>query len=261
MRNDTKKRTILITGGAGAIGAATVRLASKSMKVYFTDINEEKGREIEAELREQGADVTFIKNDVSSASEAQALAERILKENGGLDVLVNNVGLNVPQDRRAVFYDYTPDAWSFVTNTCLDGLYHMTKSFLSMLKQSDSACRVNVGCVTGVRMGLRYQCAYNVCKALIHNVTRSMAIEYGGSGITVNSVIPGSVIQPMIAKLLYDSEEARERMFKHVPVGRAGQPEDIANAVLFAVSEESRYLTGCLINVDGGWAAGYSAVD
>lgn len=256
--SELKKRTALVTGGAGAIGTAIVEELSRTMKVYFTDISEESGKALENKMRQAGADVTFIKNDVHSEAQAAELFERVKEQNGGLDALINNVGLNVPNERRAVFYDYDPQAWELVTGTCLDGLYHMTKSFLPMLKQSESACIVNIGSVTGFRAGLRYQCAYNVCKALIHNMTRGMAIEYGAQGITVNSVIPGSVMNPMISKLLYQDKAASEKMFKHVPIGRAGCPEDIANAVGFCVSEKSRYLTGCLINVDGGWAAGYS---
>ncbi len=253
-----KIKAALLTGGAGAIGSATVRALSEDMPVFFTDIDETKGKEFEKTLRGENREAYFIKNDVHDPKDAARLAREIEKRGYKVKWLINNVGLNVEQKERGIFYDYTTEAWNRVCDTCLDGLYNMTREFIDSVKEEKGAV-VNIGSVTGFYAPLRYQCAYNICKSFIHNITRCMAIDYGKWGVNVNCVIPGSVINPMIKELLYSSNEAREKMSKHIPLGYAGEPSYIANAVKYLLSEKAQYISGALLNVDGGWAAGYCA--
>ena len=135
----------------------------------------------------------------------------------------------------------------------------MTKVLLDMLKESENASIINIGSVTGLYMGLRNQCAYNVCKALIHNMTRGMAIEYGKYDICVNAVIPGSTMNPSVRELFYTDQESTHKMLKHIPLERVGVPADIGEMIVHLAEKNSNYVNGCLINIDGGWAAGYSA--
>lgn len=214
------RSVILITGGTGAIGSATVEIAAKhGMRVYFTGTSIEKGTKLVKELKKQELEVTFVQNHVQSFEEA----------------------------------------WDRVTEICLDGLYHMTKVLLDMLKESENASIINIGSVTGLYMGLRNQCAYNVCKALIHNMTRGMAIEYGKYDICVNAVIPGSTMNPSVRELFYTDQESTHKMLKHIPLERVCVPADIGEMIVHLAEKESNYVNGCLINIDGGWAAGYSA--
>lgn len=135
----------------------------------------------------------------------------------------------------------------------------MTKVLLDMLKESENASIINIGSVTGLYMGLRNQCAYNVCKALIHNMTRGMAIEYGKYDICVNAVIPGSTMNPSVRELFYTDQESTHKMLKHIPLERVCVLADIGEMIVHLAEKESNYVNGCLINIDGGWAAGYSA--
>ena len=257
MKVDLNGKTAIITGGSGGIGSAIGRaLIANGAFVYICDINDEKGAEVVAEMNADGEKARFLHCDVTSEDDCRTVVEAAVKERGYVDFMFNNAGANIVIERRGKIRNYEAEAWDFTVNACLDGLYHFSKYVVPVMKEKGGAI-VNTGSVTGFRMGLRNQAAYNMSKAAIHSLTRAEAIEYAKYGITVNSIIPGTTWHEAFYKSLATSEEMKQKFLSHVPLGEPNTPDDMAAAALFFVSPEGRRVTGVLLNVDGGWASGY----
>ena len=257
MKVDLNGKTAIVTGGSGGIGSAICRaLVKNGAFVYICDINDEMGKKLEDELNAEGEVSKYLHCDVTKVEDCKAAVDTAVAEHGYVDFMFNNAGANITLDRRGKIRNYEPDAWDFTINVCMDGLYHFSKYVVPVMKQKGGAI-INTGSVTGFRMGLRNQCAYNMCKSAIHNLTRNQAIEYAKYGITVNAIIPGSTLLEGFCKMLAVSPELKAKFLSHIPLGEANKAEDMAAAGLFFCSPEGRRVTGVLFNVDAGWAAGY----
>ena len=256
---DLKNKVIVLTGGAGSIGTDAVTIiAENGGRVYFPDCVKEKGEKLEKELKERGLFAEFIYTDVTDDESVKKSVDYILGKEGHIDVMINNVGYNVNADQRKVLPDYDEMWLRRVTNICLDGLYSYSKYVIPEMIKNGGGKIINTGSVTGFRTALKFQAPYNAAKHSIANITRAMALEYGQYGITCNSVIPGSVANWQIASVVWGTEEKKNSMCKHIPLGHVGAPADIGNMMLYLCSDLSDYVNGCMINVDGGWAAGYA---
>jgi len=252
-------KTALITGAAGTIGSVTaMELARNGAAVFMNDINEHAGQKIAQTICEAGCSATFLPGDVTKEEDIAHMAETALSRRGRIDILVNNVGLNVNAEFRKPLYGYDPAAWHKVVDVCLDSVYYCCKYVIPVMEKQHYGKVVNIGSVAGFSAPLRLQSAYSAAKAAIVNLTKSLAIEYAKSNINVNCVVPGSIMNEQIKTAVYGDPARKESMLSHIPQGNAGEPLDIANAVLFFASDDSKYATGSVLNIDGGWAAGYA---
>ena len=257
MKIDLTGKVALVTGGTGGIGGEVCRqLAANGATVYVNGRNAERGEEVVKDILAAGGKAIFVQGDISLEEDCNRIFAVIEEQHEGVDFLINNAGGNIELDRRGKIMNYQDDAWDETIDKCMDGVYYLTRNAMKYMKQHGGRI-VNVGSVTGFRMGLRNQSAYNVAKAAIHNITRCSAAELAPYGITVNCVIPGSTWHKNFAATLLKDPSMKEKFLSHIPVGIANAPEDQAAAVMLFCSEEGARISGVLLNIDGGWAAGF----
>jgi NAD(P)-dependent dehydrogenase (short-subunit alcohol dehydrogenase family) len=259
MKVDLKDKAAVITGAAGTIGSATARLfAENGATVYMNDVSPERLHLLVNEYRDKGLNVYAVPGDVSREEDMRALIGAASEQNGHVDILVNNAGVNVGNEDRKPVWEYSPGAWRRVLDICADSVYHCCKYALPGMMKAGGGRIIHIGSVAGWMAPLRLQCAYSAAKAAISSLTRSMALDYAKYHINVNTVVPGSILNEQLRNIMYNDPVKHKSMFEHIPAGTSGEGEDIGNAVMFLASPEARYITGCTINVDGGWAAGYA---
>jgi NAD(P)-dependent dehydrogenase (short-subunit alcohol dehydrogenase family) len=257
MQVELNGRVALVTGAAGAIGRAIARrLSDNGAKVVIADINREGAEAYAATL----PDAMPVVIDISSRDSAEAGVAESLARFGRIDILVNNAGVNSFVHR--VNVDKFPlEEWERITRIDLDGLYLMSHAALQpMVQQGDGGRIINIASVVGLA-AMRLQSPFVAAKAGIIHMTRSMALELGPQGILTNAIAPGSIMTEGTRSLFYGADgkfAGRTAEFmQHLPLGRPGTPEEIAEAVLFLSSPGAGYINGQVLAVDGGWTAGY----
>ena len=257
MQVELNGRVALVTGAAGAIGRAIARrLSDNGASVVVADINREGAEAYAATL--PGAMAAVI--DISSRDSAEAGVAETIARYGRIDILVNNAGVNSFVHR--VNIDTFPlEEWERITRIDLDGLYLMSHAALQpMVKQGEGGRIINIASVVGLA-AMRLQSPFVAAKAGIIHMTRSMALELGPQGILTNAIAPGSIMTEGTRSLFYGADgkfAGRTAEFmQHLPLGRPGAPEEIAEAVLFLSSPGAGYINGQVLAVDGGWTAGY----
>lgn len=259
MKVKLKNKVAIITGAAGSIGSKTAKaLAKCGAKVLINDLNELLGNELAEEITNEGYEALFLKGDVTKEQDIIHLVNTAENKYGSVDILVNNAGVNVGKDKRKALYDYDVDTWNLVVDVCLDSVYYCCKHALPVMVRQQRGKIINIGSVAGWLAPLKLQSPYCAAKAQIINMTKAMAMQYGGQGINVNAVVPGSIVNEQIKAAVYGEDGRARSMLAHIPAGYTGAPIDIANAVLYLVSDASDYVNGTAINVDGGWTAGYA---
>lgn len=262
MKVDLKDKVAVVTGAAGTIGSVTARmLAENGALVFLNDLDAQRVSAVTEGICAAGLSAFAVQGDVCREADMQTLIKEALERFGRIDILVNNAGVNVGNEHRKPAWEYDLGAWRRVVDICIDSVYHCCKYALPAMIQNGGGKVVNIGSVAGWMAPLRLQCAYSAAKAGISNLTRSMAIDYAKHHINVNAVVPGSIINEQIRAAIYSDPHKHKSMYEHIPMGASGEPEDIASAVMFLVSTDAKYITGCTINVDGGWAAGYAFDD
>lgn len=258
MKVDLKNKVVVITGAAGGIGTATSKLfAEMGAFIYVCDITDEIGNKLVEEINNSGGKAKYMHCDVRNEAECKAIIDDAVSEHGGVDILIHNAGYNLILDDRGKIREYKDTGWKLSIDICIDGMYNLNKYALPVMKEKGCGKIINTGSVTGFRMGLRNQCAYNIAKAAIHNITRTLAIEYAKYGITVNCVIPGSTWHKKFYEAAAYNEELKAKFLTHIPLKEPNVPENIANGSLYLCSPEADRVTGVLLNIDGGWASGY----
>lgn len=242
-----KNKTALITGGGQGLGAETARLLHRAgacvAVTYFEEGGGANRAKAEALVSELGANAAAFEGDVRKFEAAQAVATAVAKQFGGLDILVNNAA--VLRDRSLA--KMAPDEWQAVIDTNLTGVFHMTKSCLPHLRENGRI--INMASIAAV-VGFFGQSNYAAAKAGVIGLTKVLSRELGRKGITVNAVAPGVVLTEMGKSI---PEEVRAEMLKQIPLGKFGEPSDIANAILFLASPLAAYITGQTLQVNGGW--------
>ncbi|HMK76750.1 MAG TPA: 3-oxoacyl-[acyl-carrier-protein] reductase [Thermodesulfobacteriota bacterium] len=238
-------KVALVTGAAQGIGRGiALLLARNGADIVVSDINLEKAEETAKEIRAIGPKATAVKVDVSNLSDVERMVEAIIEKLAKIDILVNNAGIT----RDKLILRMTEEDWDAVLGVNLKGTFNCTKTVIRHMAKQRSGKIVNIASVVG-EMGNAGQANYSASKAGVIGLTKTIAREYAQRGINVNAIAPGYIETPMTDAL---PEKAKEELKRLIPMDRLGKPEDVAEAVLFLVCEESSYITGQVLNVNGG---------
>ena len=249
MRLDNK--VALITGGARGQGAVEARLfAAEGANVVICDILDEEGKRIESEINNTGGSSLFAHLDVTDESEWQHVIETTLNSFGKLDILVNNAGIY----KWSQVEETTSELWDQTMDINAKGVFLGTKHAIAAMRNSGGGSIVNISSVAGL-VGSANAAAYCASKGAVRLLTKSTAIQYAKDGIRANSVHPGIIDTPMTTPNLLATTEARDRSASRHPLGRVGTSEDVAYGVLFLASDESSFMTGSELVIDGGLTA------
>ncbi len=246
-----KDKIAVVTGAGAGIGLATATLfAAEGAHVYVTDVMGETAAAAAAALTAKGHSVTAATLDVSRGQDVDALMRAVKAKHGRIDILVNNAGLNVRGDFR-----HMSDAdWTKIREVNLDGVVRMARDAFPLLQQSKTASLINVASVMGHK-GLRQLAGYSATKGAVLALTRALAVEYAPYGIRVNALSPG-FIETALTERVLKNPAFHKGLIERTLMKRFGTTEDIAKGALFLASEDSAYMTGAELVIDGGMTAG-----
>lgn len=245
-------KVAIVTGAASGIGAATLRcFASAGAAVVCTDINEEKGHQVVADINAAGGNAIFHRVDVTQLEELHAAVALAVDRFGGLDIIHNNAAAS----GGAHVADIDAETWRHSLDIMLNGVFYGMKAAIPAMLQRGGGSIISTASVEGF-FGEMMAAPYCTAKAGVINLTRTAAIEYGRRNIRVNCICPGVVDTPMFDLLQTVSPHTREQVAAQHALGRILRPEEIANVALFLASEQSSGITGAAIVVDGGLTAG-----
>lgn len=254
MNKAATPRTILVTGGGIGIGrAAALAFARSGDHVVVTDVLEKEGQAVADEIKASGRSAEFARLDVRSTDEADALVARIDAERGGLDVIVANAGIA----HRVPLAELSDAKWDETFDIDLKGMIRVIRPALPSMRAKKAGAIVCLSSIMGVAYGWDEHVHYSAAKAGVVGLVRGLAVELAGEGIRVNGVAPGYI---RTAQLLSEKHslgsEGAEKAAAFIPMGRLGEPDDIADVIHFLASSAARYLTGQVIAVDGGLLVG-----
>ena len=242
-----QQKVVVITGAGSGIGAgAAQRFAREGASVVLVGRTPEKLEKVATQLP-QGKHLV-VPCDVSSADEVQNLAQRVIDEYGRVDVLVNNAGVIV-QGR---IHEISLNDWETLMATDLNGVFYCTHYFMPELLKTKGNV-VNISSVSGLG-GDWGMSVYNAAKGAVTNFTRALAMDYGADGVRVNAICPGFTFTELTEDMK-QNEPLLQKFYERIPLKRAGEPEDIADAIAFIASDDARYITGVNLPVDGGLTA------
>jgi 3-oxoacyl-[acyl-carrier protein] reductase len=240
-----KGKIALVTGGAQGIGFDIVKdIAKSGAHVIIADVNLEGAEKSAEEVRTSGGSAEAVKLDVSNSGEVKEVFNKILKDHKPLDILVNNAGIT----RDGLMIRMKEDDWDSVISINLKGCFLCGQQAAKQMMKQRKGSIVNIASIVGV-MGNAGQANYSAAKAGLIGLTKTMAREVASRGITVNAVAPGFIDTEMTRVL---DESVRSKLIEQIPQARLGLPQDIADCVAFLVSDRAGYITGQVINVNGG---------
>jgi meso-butanediol dehydrogenase / (S,S)-butanediol dehydrogenase / diacetyl reductase len=240
-------KTAIVTGGGSGIGQAiATRFAAEGASVVVADVVAERAESVAAVL--EGA--LAIHADITSADDVERLVREATEAYGRVDVLVNNAGLGDADD----VLEIDEEAWDFEVDVNLKGAFLCSKAVLPGMIEGGGGVIVNIASVNG--MAFFANEAYSAAKAGMINLTRSMAVRYGRHGIRVNAIAPGTIRTPLWQERVDKEPAIFERLVRWYPLGRVGEPDDVARAAVFLASDDANWITGEVLRVDGGLLAG-----
>ena len=245
-------KVAFISGGARGMGAEEARLfAREGAKVAIGDVLEEDGRRVEAEINESGGDCLFVRLDVTSEANWQDAIAATVSRFGALHILVNNAGIG---GVGGLVEDTPVEDWELVMDINAKGVFLGTKAAIPEMQAAGGGSIINISSQLGIVATDNTSPMYHASKGAVRILTKSTAIQFAPDGIRANSVHPGPVVTAMTERRREDPE-AFALMRSRIPLGRFAEPIEIANAVLYLASDESGYVTGSEVVVDGGWVA------
>ena len=249
MRLDGK--VALISGGSRGMGAFEAELfVQEGAKVVICDVRDDEGDALAKKIVDRGGEAASVHLDVTSESDWAAAVREAVERYGKLDVLVNNAGVSA----RGSIEETSPDDWDRVMDINAKGVFLGTRSAIPEMRKAGAGSIINISSQLGlVGMG-ESSPQYQASKGAVRIFSKSAAIQYAHEGIRVNSVHPGPIITPMTEARRSD-EVVRQRMISRIPLGRYGESEDVAYGVLYLASDESSFVTGSELVIDGGWTA------
>ena len=238
-------KVAIVTGAARGMGAAHVRaLACEGAIVAVTDIVDELGASLAEELASEGATVSYHHHDVTSQASWEAVVETVERTHGRIDVLVNNAGVQV----RSIGIEADDREWELVTGVNQHGVFLGMQAVIPSMLRTGGGSIVNIASVAAL-IGLPGSIPYQASKSAVLGLTRGAAVSYGANGIRVNAICPGLVITSMTESA---SPEMVDAIKRQIPLGRDGRAEEIASGVVFLASDESSFITGVALPIDGG---------
>ena len=245
-----ENKVALISGGARGMGAVEAKMfAAEGAKVVIGDMLGDEGRQVEAEINESGGECVFVQLDVTDENAWQDAVATTVARFGKLDILINNAGIA----RINSVEDTTSEEWDLVMGINAKGVFLGTKAAIPEIRKAGGGSIVNISSIAGLTGGRTS--SYAASKGAVRLLTKSTAIQYAADGIRCNSVHPGVIETPMTTPIMLNTPEGRELNASRHPLGRFGQPEDIAYGVLFLASDESSFMTGSELVIDGGLTA------
>ncbi|NPV00592.1 MAG: 3-oxoacyl-[acyl-carrier-protein] reductase [Brevinematales bacterium] len=240
-----ESKNAIVTGAARGIGRAiALKLASEGANVVIIDVNLDQANETAKEIEKMGRKSIAMKVDVTSYDDVEKMIQTVAKEWGSVDILVNNAGIT----RDNLILRMTPEDFDLVININLKGVFNGIKAVFPVMMKQRAGKIINMASVIG-QMGNVSQANYAASKAGVIALTKTAAKELAKRGVCVNAIAPGYIQTPMTDQL---SDQVKDAIKAMIPLERLGQPEDVANMVLFLASSESDYVTGHTFNVDGG---------
>ena len=249
-------KVALISGGARGMGAAEAKIFSREgAKVVIADVLEAEGRQTEAEINETGGDAIFVTLDVTKQADWDAAISRTIEQFGKLDVIVNNAGVV----SRTSIEETTVEEWDRVMDINAKGVFLGTKAAITQMKsQGAGGSVINISSISGNIGQENVAAGYNASKGAVRIFSKSAAVQYAADGIRVNTIHPGPIQTPMTQAEWEDAETFGDNDFvvvDNTPLGRYGKPEEVAYGALYLASDESSYVTGAEIVIDGGYTA------
>ena len=248
-------RTAVVTGGCSGIGLATVRrFVEEGARVVIGDIDDASGEALVDELG--GPEVTtYVHVDVTSKEEVDALFRTAKETYGSVDIAFNNAGISPPEDDSILDTDL--DAWRRVQEVNLTSVYLCCKAALPYMLEQKRGSIINTASFVAVMGAATSQISYSASKGGVLSMSRELGVQFAREGVRVNALCPGPVNTPLLKELFASDAERAARRLVHVPMGRFGEPEEMANAVLFLASDESSFMTANTFLVDGGISGAY----
>lgn len=244
-------KVAFISGGARGMGAVEARLfAKEGAKVVMGDVLEEEGRKVEADINSTGGESLFVRLDVTSEPDWQNAIAAAVSRFGKLDILVNNAGIS----GRGKVEDTTVKDWDQVMEVNAKGVFLGTKAAIPAMRRAGGGSIINISSQLGLVGTDHSSPQYQASKGAVRLLTKATAIQYAKEGIRVNSVHPGPIVTAM-TETARDNPERYKLMLSRIPMGRYGQPDEVAYGVLYLASDESAYVTGSELVIDGGWTA------
>jgi NAD(P)-dependent dehydrogenase (short-subunit alcohol dehydrogenase family) len=249
-------KVCVITGAGSGIGkASAIRFGAEGGRIACADVVEETGRATAAEIAAAGGEAEFFAVDVTDPASVQALYDAVERRFGAVHVLLNNAGVLLPGDVSVLDTDL--DTWNRVLAINLTGVFLCCKLGIPKLLAAGGGSVVNMGSISGLVGSATSQIGYAASKGGVIAITRDIAVEFARRGVRANALCPGPVETPL-ALQLYADEAAWQRRQVHIPTGRLGKPEEVAEAALFLASDESSWVTGTCLVVDGGTSVAYT---
>lgn len=250
-------KVAIVTGGARGLGKASgVMLAKEGAKVVMTDRHADEGSAVVRQIEKDGGTAMFLAQDVAKEEDWKKVIDAVVKKFGKLDVLVNNAGVGI----NANIEETTLEQWRWVMSVNLDGVFLGTKYGIEAMKKTGGGSIINMSSIEGM-VGDRRLAAYDASKGGVRILSKSAALHCAKAGynIRVNTVHPGFIETPMVQGFLKsiggDIEAARRQLAALHPIGHLGEPNDVAYAVLYLASDESKFATGSELVIDGGYTA------
>lgn len=253
--NRLEGKTIIITGGAKGIGrAACIKAAAEGAHVAVTDILDDDGKECVKEIKDNGGSAKYWHLDVSNENEVKSVMNQIKEEFGRIDILVNNAGIS---GANKPTHEVTEEEWDKLMAINVKGVFFCTKHVVPEMKNAGGGSIINLSSIYGI-ISAADNPPYHASKGAVRLMTKTDALLYAEDNIRVNSVHPGFIWTPMVedmAKKSGDKKTYREKIAKRHPIGRVGDPDDIAYGIIYLASEESKFMTGSELVIDGGYTA------
>jgi NAD(P)-dependent dehydrogenase (short-subunit alcohol dehydrogenase family) len=244
-------KVALISGGARGMGASEARLfAREGARVVIGDILEPEGKAVEADIKAQGGEALFVRLDVTDEADWDRAVARTVERFGKLDVLVNNAGVGAVSR----IEDTTVKDWDHVMDVNAKGVFLGTRAAIPVMRRGGGGSIINISSQLGLVGTDNNSPQYQASKGAVRLLTKTTAIQYAREGIRANSVHPGPITTPMTERRRADPEHYH-KMLSRIPLGRFGEPDEVAYGVLYLASDESAFVTGSELVIDGGWTA------
>lgn len=248
MSKDLSGKVAIVTGAGSGIGQAIAKVfAQEKAKVLVADFNIDGGQDTVSQITAAGRDAVFCQTDVSQSDQVKKMVDTAIKNFGRVDILVNNAGVYLPND----ILNLSEEEWQKTIDIDLKGVYLGAKFALPQMIKQGKGKIINIASIAGI-VGFRGSAVYCAAKGGVVNLTREMALDYGSQKININAIAPGVIKTNMTKEILAD-KKMTAGLLASIPLGRFGEPEDIAYLALYLASDVSDYVTGQIFTIDGGY--------